>query len=136
MAQTRDEKAAEKDAKLEAQHVEEQKAADDEAAKVAATARSASETEASAFDDLHTKIVAEVTQRLRDQANDQDVDDSFGGQHVTSDHFSVATTESFGRQTVEIKPSGWVGEGFVVAGSRLKELADVLGQVKNLPDAE
>lgn len=57
----------------------------------------------------------------------------FAGQYVSDEDFVITTNERVGRAVVEIKPVGWVGPGFEIAGSKVKGLHALLGKLKNLP---
>lgn len=131
-----DEKDAEKAKADEQKTLEAQQAADAEAeaARLAANSRSASEAEAAATAELAVQKQQQAQQDLKDEAKDGS--EEFGGGFYSTDNFSAVTRESFGRQVVEIKPAGWVGEGFIVAGSRIDELKDLIGKIKNLPTQE
>lgn len=124
MAQTPEDKAAAEVA-----------AAEEETAAKINSSKSAVATETIAYNALHDEIVRRVADELRDRVN-SGKPEGFAGQNVVSDNFSVATTEAFGVATVEIKPAGWVGDGFRITGKRVKELAKLLGQLKNLPEQE
>jgi archaellum component FlaD/FlaE len=73
------------------------------------------------------------SEKEREEINS--VPEEFGGQYLANDDFGITSEERFGRAVIEIKPIGWVGPGFEVAGSKVKGLAKLLGQVKNLPEA-
>lgn len=124
-----DEAAKEQEAKQKAAEANLEQEAED--ARLAQASRSSAEAQAAAEADLREQLRNELREEITKEA--QGEGDSFGGQHLSSDNFSIVTTETAGRPGVEIRPAGWVGPGFEIAPSRVKELRDLLGKVKHLP---
>lgn len=128
MAATDEEKAAKAEDKRLADAAEEEK----KTREAAANSVGAAEAEAKA------KAEQAVQDQLKEQtergeaARESDTEE-FAGQFLSSDNFSVVTTEHLGRAVLELRPAGWVGEGTIIAASRVQEVADLLGKVKNLP---
>lgn len=60
----------------------------------------------------------------------------FAGQSLSSDNYLVTTSEVVGNKRVEIRPAGWVGDGFVFPASRIKEVVALLKKVANLPEQQ
>lgn len=82
--------------------------------------------------------MAESKSKEEEPATEPEVENKatadFAGQYEYDENFVVTTDDRAGRSVVEIKPVGWVGPGFEVAGSKVKGLAKLLGKLKNLPE--
>jgi hypothetical protein len=112
--------------------VEKNEKAEADAQKLVAEARAGAEAEAAATESARIQALAKEQQDRRDAVTDDD--GVFEGSVYSSENFIVSTSiPAHGREVVEIKPVGWVGEGFIVGSARVKELIKLLGQVKHLP---
>lgn len=122
-----DEKAAEDEQKL----AEVAAKAEQENIEKAPAAATNAEAEARAAAEVREKEQLARIEETRKAATEEPKD--FGGQALSNDYFTVSTSDTLGRESLEIKPTGWVGPGFVVAGSRVGKLKELLGQIKHLP---
>lgn len=124
-----------KKAETEAKEQEKQAQAD---SKAEATANEQVAAAASAAD-----VEAKATAAQREQERERRIEETrvaaveepkeFGGQAVANEFFTASTSTSLGRETVEIKPVGWVGPGFIFPGTRIDQLKKLVGQLKHLP---
>lgn len=132
-----EEKQDEKNAKDEQKRAQVAAEAEKDNIEKAPAAATAAEAEAAATAELREQIRAEEREKLRLEATEASSDSTaFGGQAVTNEHFSIVTSDTLGREVLEIKPTGWVGPGFVVGANRVEHLKKALGELKNLPKQE
>lgn len=108
------------------------KAEEAERAQQAAASRAQADIEAKAAGEARDKAQAKEQQARRDEAAEV-TDGEFAGHIYTSENFVASTSESFGRAVIEVKPAGWVGEGFVIPASRVEEFKKLISSVKNAP---
>jgi len=128
-------KQAEKDKAAEAKRLEEAQAEDQKKAADAAASQSAADVQAKAAFDLREKERLEEQARVAEDVSEPDSGE-FSGHVVSSDFFSAATSDYYGHGQVEVRPAGWVGEGFKFSATKVKDLIKVLSGLKNLPEQE
>ena len=122
-----------KEAAAEEKRVAEQTEKDAEAARLAAASVSAADATAKATAEAREQEQLKDKAEREETAEDGGDDGEFAGKVYSSENFSITTSTPNAGTSIEIRPAGWVGPGTFVAASRVKELAELLGKVKNLP---
>lgn len=130
---TRKEEKAEISAEQEAidvQVADDEKAAKDAALRNSAIAGSAAIALANEQRRRDAQAQRQAAASVGDDPDAVEIEKPFVGQIYGNEHYLVVTSVDVGRDVVEIRPVGGVGQGLFVAADRLEGLRSLLGKVE------